>query len=175
MRKHLNRVTGAWKRNSRQRRRVNVSYDPNMVTALQQDTWMSKERFKKTSIKEKKKQITWRRRRRLGMTVARITLAASRLNKIGKMQSAGCRLCRRAREAQSESTDSLSVETYSPINSAGCEGMARQLRLPNTPSSGTCMTACMLHKSQKASSSLSHLTKKVSRACCRPVATRKLS
>ena len=162
VRKHLNRVTGAWKRNSRQRRRVTVSYDPNMVTALQQDTWMSEERLKKTSIKEKEKPNTWRRKRRLGMTVARITLAASRLNNLGMMQSAGCRLCRRAREAQSESTDSLSVETYSPINSAGCEGMARQLRLPTTPSGGTCMTLCTLHKSQKASSSLSYLTRKVS-------------
>ena len=37
----------------------------------------------------------------------------------------------------------------------------RQLRLPTTPSGGTCMTACTLHKSQKESSSLSRLTKKV--------------
>jgi len=37
----------------------------------------------------------------------------------------------------------------------------QQLRLPTTPSGGTCMTACTLHKSQKASSSLSRLTKKV--------------
>jgi hypothetical protein len=37
----------------------------------------------------------------------------------------------------------------------------RQLRLPTTPSGGTYMTACMLHKSQKVSSSLSRLTKKV--------------
>jgi len=37
----------------------------------------------------------------------------------------------------------------------------RQLRLPTTPSRGTCVTAYTLHKSQKASSSLLHLTKKV--------------
>jgi hypothetical protein len=37
----------------------------------------------------------------------------------------------------------------------------RQLRLPTTQSGGTCMTACTLHKSQKASSNLSRLTKKV--------------
>ena len=29
------------------------------------------------------------------------------------------------------------------------KGRQRQLRLPTTPSGGTCMTACMLHKSQK--------------------------
>jgi len=28
----------------------------------------------------------------------------------------------------------------------------QQLRLPTTPSGGSCMTACTLHKSQKASS-----------------------
>jgi len=37
----------------------------------------------------------------------------------------------------------------------------QQLRLPTTPSGGICMTACTLHKSQRASSSLSRLTKKV--------------
>ena len=49
---------------------------------------------------------------------------ASFLTKIGKMQSAGCRLCRIAREAQGESTDGLADETHGHINSAGCEGMA---------------------------------------------------
>ena len=38
----------------------------------------------------------------------------------------------------------------------------QKLRLPTTPSGGTCMTACTLQKSQKASSSLSRLTKKMS-------------
>jgi len=39
----------------------------------------------------------------------------------------------------------------------------QQLRLPTTASGGTCMTAGTLHhdKSQRASSSLSRLTKKV--------------
>ena len=41
VRKHRDRVTGAWKQISKQRRRVNVSYDLNMVTALQYGTgWM---------------------------------------------------------------------------------------------------------------------------------------
>jgi len=49
---------------------------------------------------------------------------ASFLTKMGKMQSAGCRLCRIAREARGESTDGLAAETHGHINSAGCEGMA---------------------------------------------------
>jgi len=36
--KHRDRVTGAWKQISKQRRRVDVSYDPSMVTALQNGT-----------------------------------------------------------------------------------------------------------------------------------------
>ena len=92
------------------------------------------------------KKIPWQRRRRLGMAVAGITTTPSFLTKIGKMQaleiiidlpigfpinniislslSAGCRLCRIAREARSESTDGLADETQGHINSAGREGMA---------------------------------------------------
>jgi len=40
------------------------------------------------------KKIPWQRRRRLGMAVAGNTPTASFLTKTGKMQSAGCRLCR---------------------------------------------------------------------------------
>jgi len=62
------------------------------------------------------------------MAVAGNTPTASFLTKIGKMQSAGCRLCRIAREARGESTDcladELADETHGHINSAGCEGMA---------------------------------------------------
>jgi len=58
------------------------------------------------------------------MEVAENTPTASFLTKIRKLQSAGCRLCRIAREAQGESTDGLAAETHSHINSAGCEGMA---------------------------------------------------
>jgi len=65
------------------------------------------------------KKIPWQRRRRLGMTVAGNTPTASFLTKIGKMQSAGCRLCRIAREARGESTDCLADEKYGLINSAG--------------------------------------------------------
>ena len=72
------------------------------------------------------KKILWRRRRRLGMAVAGNTPTDSFLTKIGKMQSAGCRLCKIAREARGESTDGLAndSETHGHINSAGCEGMA---------------------------------------------------
>jgi len=55
VRKHRDRVTGAWKQISKQRRRVDVSYDPSMVTALQHGTWIDEEGFKKTCIKERKK------------------------------------------------------------------------------------------------------------------------
>ena len=55
VRKHQERVTGAWKQISKPRRRVDVSYDPSMVTALQHGTCMDEEGFKKTCIKEKKK------------------------------------------------------------------------------------------------------------------------
>jgi len=53
--KHRDRVTGAWERISKQRRRVDVSYDLSMVTALQHGTWMDEEGFKKICIREKKK------------------------------------------------------------------------------------------------------------------------
>jgi len=58
------------------------------------------------------------------MAVAGNTPTASFLTKMGKMQSAGCRLCRIAREARGESTDGLADETHGHINSVGCEGMA---------------------------------------------------
>jgi len=51
--KHRDRVTGASKSISKQRRRVDVSYDPSMVTALQHGTSMDEEGFQKTCIKEK--------------------------------------------------------------------------------------------------------------------------
>jgi len=70
------------------------------------------------------KQIPWRRKRRLGMAVAGITPTASQLTKTGKMQSAGCQLGRRVRGVRGESTESLAVETYCHISSAGCEGIA---------------------------------------------------
>jgi len=157
VRKHRDRVTGAWNQISKQRRRVYVSYDPSMVTALQHSTWMDEEGFKKTCIREKKKRgdihqpfygtwvadfmlrqdaarfmlgkylsdkkIPWRRRRQLGMAVAGNTPTASNLTKIGKMPSAGCRLCKIAREARGESTDGLADETHGHINSAGCKGL----------------------------------------------------
>ena len=58
------------------------------------------------------------------MAVAENTPTASFLTKIGKMQSAGCRLCRIAREARGKSTDGLAAEAHGHINIAGCEGKA---------------------------------------------------
>ena len=54
VRKHRDRVTGAWKQISKHRRRVDVSYNPSMITALQLGTWIDEEGFKKTCIKEEK-------------------------------------------------------------------------------------------------------------------------
>jgi len=94
------------------------------------------------------------------MAVAGITpIASLLLTKIGMIQTARCRLCRIGQEARGKSTNGLSAETHGHINNADREGMARQLRLPIILSIGTCMTACMLQKSQNASSSLSRLTK----------------
>jgi len=56
MRKQCDRVTGAWKQISKQRRRVDVSYDPSMVTALRHGTSMNEESFTKTCIKVEKKE-----------------------------------------------------------------------------------------------------------------------
>ena len=52
---HALSASAVWEQISKQRRRVNVSYDLSMVTALQHGTWMDEEGFKKTCIKEKKK------------------------------------------------------------------------------------------------------------------------
>ena len=59
-----------------------------------------------------------------GNGCGRTTPTASQLIQIGKIHSAGCRLCRIAREAPGESTDGLAAETHGHIKSAGCEGMA---------------------------------------------------
>ena len=55
VRKHRDHVTGAWKQISKPKRRVDVSHDPSMVTALRHGTWMDEESFRKTCIKEKEK------------------------------------------------------------------------------------------------------------------------
>jgi len=58
------------------------------------------------------------------MAVVRNTPIASFLTKIGKMQTAECRMCRIAQKARGESTDGVAAETHGHINSAGCEGKA---------------------------------------------------
>ena len=74
-----------------------------------------------------KKCVRWyilesrKQRRQLGIAVAGNMPTASFLTKMGKMQSAWCRLCRIAREARGERTDSLVAETQGHINSTGCE------------------------------------------------------
>jgi len=149
VRKHQDRLTGAWKQISKQRRRVFASYAPSMVTALQHGTWMDGEGLKKKLYQGQEKKvrhppaslrymgsrlhaetgcrkvfvlgmylsdqkIPWQRRRQSRMAVAGNTQTASFLTKIGKMQSAGCRLCRIALEVRDESTDGLAAETHGP-------------------------------------------------------------
>jgi len=63
--------------------------------------------------------IPWKRRRCLGMAMTGMMSTASFLTKIGKLQSAECRLCRIALEARGESTDGLAAETHGHIDSAG--------------------------------------------------------
>jgi len=92
------------------------------------------------------------------MAVAGNTLTASFL--AGKMQSAGCRLCKIAQEARGESTDSLAAETCGHINSAGCEGMATTVTVAHH-SIWRHLYDSMHAAQKKASSSLSRLTKKV--------------
>jgi len=59
-----------------------------------------------------------------GWLLPGITRTVNQLTKVGKMQSAGCQLCRKAREAWGESTGNLAVETYRHINRVGCKEMA---------------------------------------------------
>ena len=47
VRKHRDRVKGAWKQISKPRRRVDESYDPNIATALRHGTWMDEATFKR--------------------------------------------------------------------------------------------------------------------------------
>ena len=53
--KEVRSWTGAWKQISKQRRRVYVSYDPSMVTALWHGIRMDEESFKKHVSKKRKK------------------------------------------------------------------------------------------------------------------------
>jgi len=70
------------------------------------------------------KQIPWHRRRRLGMVVAGKYANNQFSDQNRQNATAECLLCRTAREARGESTDSQAAETHGHINSAGCEGMA---------------------------------------------------
>ena len=56
--KHRDRVTGAWKQISKQRRQIDVSYDPSMVTALQHGKWMDDEVSKRLVSRRNEKKET---------------------------------------------------------------------------------------------------------------------
>jgi len=110
------------------------------------------------------KQIPGMRRRRLGMTVAGISHTSSQLTKVGNMQSAGYRLCRRAREAWGESIDNLAVETHDYNNSMGCEGSASTVMAAHHSIWRHLYDS--MHAAQKASSGLTKKTKKLTWARC---------
>jgi len=82
--------------------------------------------------------------------------------KVGKMgaeyvnQSAGCRLCTIAREAQGESADGLADETHDHINSAVCEGMATTVTAAHR-SIWSCLYDSM-HAAQEPKSKLKFVT-----------------
>jgi len=113
------------------------------------------------------KKFPLKRRRRLGMAVAGNTPTASFLTKIGKMQSARCRLCRIAQEARGESTDGLAAETHGHINSAGCEGMATTVTADHH--SIWRYLKDIMHAGQKPKSKLKFVTldKESTRLCAR--------
>jgi len=97
----------------------NKNEDQRPFEADGKEKWIRKEAKGKSMCWK-----AWWQRRRLGMVVAGNMPTARFLSKTGKMQSAGCRLCKTALEARGESTDGLAAETKGYINSAGCEGMA---------------------------------------------------
>jgi len=66
----------------------------------------------------------WRHKRREIMAIAGTIPEANWLEKIKRRSDIGCRLCKRAREQHSASTENLPDETYGHINSAFCDGMA---------------------------------------------------
>jgi len=68
--------------------------------------------------------VPWRHKRREMMAIAGIILVAKWFAKIKRGSDVGCRLCTRAREQRSVSTENLPEETYGHINSALCDGMA---------------------------------------------------
>ena len=65
--------------------------------------------------------VPWRHKRPEMMAIAGIVLVAKWLVKIKQRSDVGCRLCTRAREQRSASTENLPEEH---INSAFCDGMA---------------------------------------------------
>ena len=67
-----------------------MTLHPHNTNVLQSITYAKSEVTKKNK--------SWKRRRRLRMAVAGITPTANFSTKVGKLQSAGCRLCRIARE-----------------------------------------------------------------------------
>jgi len=68
--------------------------------------------------------VPWRHKRQEMMAIAGIIQVAKWLAKIKQRSDVSCRLCKRAREQHSASTENLPEEMYGHINSAFCNTMA---------------------------------------------------
>jgi len=68
--------------------------------------------------------VPWRHKRQEMMSIAGTIPVAKWLAKIKRQSDVGCRLCKRAREQSSASTENLLEETYGHIICAFCDGMA---------------------------------------------------
>jgi len=66
--------------------------------------------------------VLWRHERREMMAIAGTIPVAKWLGKIKQRSDVGCRLCKRAQEQRSKSTENLPEETYGHINSAFYDG-----------------------------------------------------
>jgi len=68
--------------------------------------------------------VPWRQKKREMIAIAGIIPVAKWLAKIKQRLDVSCRLCKKAREQRSASTENLPEETHGHIKSAFCDGMA---------------------------------------------------
>jgi len=97
----------------------------------------------------------------------------SNQNRQDALQSAGCWLCRIAREARGERNDGLAAETHGHINSAGCEGMATTFTAAHHSIRRHLYDS--MHPTQKPKSKLKFVTLEIESNAEHAVATRRFS
>jgi len=93
------------------------------------------------------------------MATAGIISVAKWPAKVKQRSDVSCKLCKRAREQRSASTENLPEETYEHINCAFCDGMVTTVTAAHLLIGDICMPAFKLRKHLRVSSSLSHLMK----------------